>query len=72
MQLCAIKDTIPFFIKNIFFFLQIYKHAINTATPRNHNAIANTLRVDDPSFACFSLEKKQNKSLIYILTLNIV
>lgn len=61
MQFCAIKDKIPFFIKNIFFLLlQIYKHTINTVTPRATNAIGRNMPVDDPSFACFSLKKKTN------------
>lgn len=76
MQFCAIKDKIPFFIQNIFFLLlQIYKHTINTVTPRTTNAIGNNMPVDDPSFACFSLKKKQIKINLYMdqtLTLNIV
>lgn len=58
IQFCAMKDKIPFFIKNIFFLLKRHKHTIHTARPGTTNAIANTMPVDDPSFACFSLKKK--------------
>lgn len=54
------KDKIPFFLKEDIFFLQI---SINTAKPRANimtNVIVNTMPVDDPSFACFSLKKEAN------------
>lgn len=55
------KDKIPFFLKKNISFLQI---SINTAKPRTNsmtsNVIVNTMPVDDPSFACFSLKKEAN------------